>query len=67
MLGQLRDWRLRVILCNVENRENSILLQFLDGVNKRKTKITTESIEYDPEKKILIYKERLHTVSGDTS
>lgn len=46
--------------------EKIALLEFLDGVNKRKTKITTEGIEYDPEKKNLIYKERLHTVSGDT-
>lgn len=39
-----------MILYNVENRENSILLKFLDNANKKKTKITTEGIEYDPEK-----------------
>lgn len=39
-----------MILYNVENRENSILLKFLENANKKKTKNTTEGIEYDLEK-----------------
>lgn len=39
-----------MVLYNVENRENSILLKFLDNANKKKTKNTTEGIEYDLEK-----------------